>query len=702
MSISIVCIGPYSVGGSIAGLSPGASATLTNNGADSLTVSANGPFVFPTSLQPGASYVVAVVNLPTAEQCGVVGASGSISNNVTSVTVTCAVPAVQLVAGALGGSGNVDGDRTTARFYYPQDVVSDAAGNLFVADDYNATIRKITPAGMVTTLAGSAGQVGTADGVGAAARFNNPVSVAVDPAGNIYVVDAGVNTIREISPSGTVTTLAGTPMMPGTADGTGPAAQFYNPSAIRWNSMGSLYLNDYNRIRNITTAGVVTSIFNSPALLAGMAVDATGVVVSNVSTKSVIRINLGAGTSTVLGGGFQNPAGIALAPASSPMAGTVYVADEFADTLNTIAPNGTQSTLAGVSGQYAFADGTGAAARFYLPVFMSADPVGNLLVADAGNDSIRQVTAAGVVTTIAGVAASSGNVDATGAAARFNNPEAVNSDASGNLYVADSNAIRKVTRDGVVTTAYPAGAGVSGFALDSAGNAYVSETSLNTIEKIAADGTVTVFAGSSTSGFADGMGTAAQFDRPIGIAIDAAGNLFVADTGNHTIRMITPASVVTTIAGVAGTSGSADGAAATATFTAPFALALDATNNLFIADGNAIRKLNGAGIVSTVAGSQTSGSSDGSGTAAQFNGPAGIAVGPAGSIFVADSQNHTVRKITSDGTVTTIAGIAGKAGVTLGPLPTTLNVPVGLAYLGSTLYVADAGENSLLAIVGQF
>jgi sugar lactone lactonase YvrE len=702
-TISVACIGPYLVGGNVAGLTAGASVTLTNNGADPLTVDTNGAFSFPTSLKPGASYLIAIGNLPTGEQCGVTGASGAVAANVTSVKVTCVVPAILLMAGGLGGSGNVDGNGTAARFYYPLDVVSDATGNLFVADDYNATIRKISPSGIVTTLAGSAGEIGAADGVGAAARFNNPQSLALDPAGNIYVADAGANTIRKVSPTGSVTTLAGTAYMGGTADGTGSAAQFSNPASIRWNSTGSLYLNDFNRIRNITTTGVVTSVFtSSTAILTGLAVDATSVVVSDVNTKSVIRIDLGTSVATVLGGGYENPTGICLAPASSPAAGTVYVADEFGNTLNTIALNGAQSVLAGVLDQYSFADGAGPTARFYLPVYMSFDTLGNLLVADAGNGSIRQVTAAGVVTTIAGMGAQPGNVDATGAAARFNNPEAVSADALGNIYVADTNAIRKVTSDGVVTTAFAAGAGVTGFAVDGTGSAYVSQTNLNTIEKIAATGTSTVLAGSPSAGFADGTGAAAQFDHPNGITIDAAGNLFVADSGNRTIRMITPAGVVTTIAGVPGAIGTSDGPAATATFTFPFTLARDADGNVFIADGNAIRKLSAAGVVSTLAGSQTSGASDGSGAAAQFNGPAGITIGPAGSIFVADSQNHTVRKITADGTVTTIAGVKGKAGVALGPLPTTLNVPVGLAYIGSTVYVADAAENSLLAIVGQF
>jgi DNA-binding beta-propeller fold protein YncE len=196
------------------------------------------------------------------------------------------------------------------------------------------------------------------------------------------------------------------------------------------------------------------------------------------------------------------------------------------------------------------------------------------------------------------------------------------------------------------------------------------------------------------SGNVDGDRTTARFHSPQDVVPDAAGNLYssVDIPGRHRWgRALLHAcqSVCRCDRQLA-------------TFTAPFALALDSENNLFITDGNAIRKLSAAGIVSTVAGSQGPGSSDGSRSAAHFNGPAGIAVGPAGSLFIADTKNHTIRKISSDGIVTTIAGSAEKFGVTLGPLPTTLNAPFGLTYIGSTLYVTDAAENSLLAITSQF
>ena len=185
---------------------------------------------------------------------------------------------------------------------------------------------------------------------------------------------------------------------------------------------------------------------------------------------------------------------------------------------------------------------------------------------------------------------------------------------------------------------------------DGSGNFYFTRIPYNSIQRIASDGTASVIAGSQYAGFADGTGAAAGFNQPHGLAVDSLGNIFVADTGNATIRMITPAGVVTTLAGHSGDHGSADGIGANASFTSP----LD------------------------------------------------IAIGPGGEIFVSDSGNSTIREISATGVVTTLAGVAGEVGVTLGPLPATLSVPAGLAYVGSTLYVVDEGENSVLSISGVF
>jgi hypothetical protein len=248
-------------------------------------------------------------------------------------------------------------------------------------------------------------------------------------------------------------------------------------------------------------------------------------------------------------------------------------------------------------------------------------------VADSYNETIRKITLAGVVTTLAGSAGVSGSADGTGSAARFSSPGGVATDSGGNIYVTDAAAtIRKITPSGVVTT----------------------------------------LAGSASGrGSEVGTGSAASFNRPAGVAADSGGNVYVADTDNSTIRKITPAGVVTTVAGSAGLRGSADGTGSAARFNSPWGVATDSSGNVYVADSrnDTIRKITPAGVVTTLAGSAGFfGSEDGTGSAARFNSPWGVATDSSGNVYVADSGNHTIRKMTPAGVVTTLAGLPGLKG----------------------------------------
>jgi streptogramin lyase len=636
-------------------------------------------------------------------------------------------PALTVFAGTPSGVGFLDGTGAAARFFLPQGVAVDRSGNVYVADSNGHTIRKITPAGVVTTLAGTAGSSGSADGTGAAARFVHPSGVAVDGGGSVYVADFGDDTVRKITPTGVVTTLAGTAGTWGSLDGTGSAARFYNPNGVAVDGSGNVYVADYwnSTIRKVTPTGVVTTLagtagstgsadgtgaaaqFSFPI---GVAVDGAGNVYVADSNNYTIRkvtpagvVTTLAGTAGLRGGAdgtgpaarFNQTSGV-----SVDGSGNVYVADSGNNLVRKITPTGEVTTLAGMPGSAGTADGTGTVARFNWPEGVAVDGTGDVYVADTGNNTIRKVTPSGVVTTLAGTAGLLGSADGTGAAAQFTHPEGVAVDGSGNVFVADAynSTIRKITPTGVVTT-LAGTAGLSGsadgtgaaarfflpqgVAVDGSGNVYVADSNSQAIRKITPAGVVRTLAGmAGVIGSADATGAAALFNGPQGVAVDGAGNVYVADTGNSTIRKITPAGVVTTLAGTAGPSGSADGTGAAAQFALPRGVAVDGTGNVLVADSNnhAIRKITPAGVVTTLAGmAGVIGSADGTGAAARFSFPQGIAVDGAGNVYVADVAGHTIRKITPAGVVSTPVGLPGLSGTVAGPLPASLYQPTSVA-----------------------
>lgn len=318
----------------------------------------------------------------------------------------------------------------------------------------------------------------------------------------------------------------------------------------------------------------------------------------------------------------------------------------------------TVSTLAGAS-PMGFVDATGSAARFNTIMGVAVDSSANVYVADSSNNRIRKITPTGVVTTFAGSGVS-GFADGTGTAAQFAAPRAIAFDGSGNLLVADTSnsRIRQITPAGVVTTL--AGSGTRGFldgsvasaqfnmpsgiTVDGSGNVYVADTVNGRIRKIAG-GVVSTFAGSGSNGYVDGTSSAARFFGPYGLAVDGGGNVYIADTQNNRIRVASQAGVVTTLAG--STAGYADGTGASAQFNWPDSVALDSSGNVYVTDhqNNDIRKINSSGVVTTYAGSGSLGYVDGAGVAAQFRSPDSIAVDNSGYLYVGEMNNGAIRKI---------------------------------------------------------
>lgn len=626
---------------------------------------------------------------------------------------------------------HIDGTATNARFLNPTSIAVDGAGIVYVADGGDHTVRKVTAAGVVTTLAGRSGQGGSADGTGTDARFVYPFGITVDGSGNVYVTDIGNQNIRKITPQGVVTTLAGSAGIAGSVDGTGTAALFNLPQGIAVDGAGVVYVSDTfnSTIRRISTTGAVTTLAGAAGMTGavdsagssarfsypiGLSVDAAGAVYAADFGNSLIR-KIGAdGTVETLAGSaglsgtadgqgrgarFDHPAGVAV-----DGAGNVYVVDTSNQTVRKITAAGSVTTLAGTAGSGGRADGAGAAARFFYPSGIAATSAGTVYVADTGNHMLRIVTPAGGVTTLAGATGVAGAVDGFGSQVRFAYPGGVSIDGAGALYIADHNnhTVRRMGAAGAVTTlagvpgiagsadglgSIAKFSGPTGVAADGSGNVYVADAGNSTVRKIAANGQVTTFAGiAGITGSADGAGAIARFNGAQGIATDAAGNVYVADTNNQTIRKITAAGVVSTFAGEAGLAGSTD---SPARFNGPYALAVDSAGNVYVADffSATIRKITAAGTVSTLAGlAGQLGLTDGVGAAARFNQPYGVAVDGSGNVFVADTYNRSVRQISPAGAVTTLNGTSSR-----------FFYPQGIAADGAgNLYIAD-GDNHAIA-----
>lgn len=631
---------------------------------------------------------------------------------------------VSVVVGTLAGvqESLLDGVGQNATFSEVGGVAKDSTGNVYVADSGNNAIRKISPTGVVSTLAGN-GSRGLINGIGNAATFNYPMGVAVDSTGIIYVADTGNHVIRKISTSGVVSTFAGSGSI-GFINGTGSNASFNTPSGLAVDRSGAVFVADkYNHaIRKITPSGVVSTFAGTGVdgfangigtaasffYPSGVAVDIAGnVFVADSSNNAIRKISPLAAVST-----FARVASTGLTVDNS---GNVFVADYWGQSVYQITSAGVVNTFAG-SGSPDFIDGTGTAASFFFPSGVVVDSSGDVFVADLANHAIRKISSTANVTTVAG-RRDFGFVNGVGTTVRFDYPRGVAADGSGNVYVADfrNNVIRKISATGVVTTF--AGSGLTGFdngpgstasfnypsgvAVDSTGNVYVADRLNHAIRKISSTGVVSTLAGSGSRGFINGSGTAASFALPIGVALDGFGNIYVADADNSAIRKITLSGVVSTVAGN-GSPGFTNGTGISATFAWPNAVALDASGNIFVSDSdnNVIRKITSSGVVSTFAGTGSFGFNNGTGTTASFQKPSGVAFDNKGNLFVADTGNNAIRKISQLGVVTTLSG-DGTSGYLNGAGSTArFNGPYGVAVDNNGIvYVSDAINNAIRIIL---
>ena len=622
----------------------------------------------------------------------------------------------------LAGSGSYsfyEGQGMAAGLGYPQDIAVAADGTVYGATVNGMGVFKIDTNGNVTRYAGTGGW-GGADGDSLTeATFVYPGGIALDSLGNVYVADTYGQTIRKVSTSGVVTTLAGIFNGAGLADGTGAGALFYYPGSVVCDSSDNLYVTDYgtNQLRKITPEAVVTTIgsynFASYAAKPSLALDGS---MYYGGGNYLYKIDLATGIQTTevgyvgfkLGDGSQASLGYLSDVAIHPVTQEAYVAG--GGFIAKITDAGVVSLYAGNPNIRQVQDGTLATAYLSSPVGLTFDSSGNLYFTEYANHKIRKIDTDGNVTTVVG----DGQSDirpGQGTLASIQYPTKMTIDANGTLYVIVSNNVEVVAIDSGLNLIEFAGGSNSWvdaqgkaakfyqprfITKDSSGNTYVTE--LYHIRKIDSAGNVTLLAGGETSGSVNGVGRAARFLNLQGITVDSSGNLYVCD--QNFIRKVSPTGDVESIAGDY-SAGFVDGTGSEARFNNPMGITMGPDGFLYVADFNnhSIRKVSTLGVVTTVTGSPyTPGYQDGSVSTAQLSGPIDIVSDAFGTLYIADKYNYRVRKIFAN-TVSTVAGNGNNAavngqgtGASFGPLNCITLDDAG------NIYVADQAVLSVRKI----
>ncbi len=658
-----------------------------------------------------------------------------------------------------------DGAATSAKLALPSDVAVDGLGNLFIAGEFSARIRRVDAAGIITTIAGD-GTVGFSGDNGAAtsAQLRAPEGVAVDGWGNLFIADTANHSIRRVDAvTDIITTVAGDGRAGGAGDGgAATSAQLSAPAGVAVDGLGNLFIADTvnNRIRRVdAVTGIITTVAGdgsagfsgdgdaatSAQLIApaGVAVDGLGnLFIADTVNNRIRRVDAVTGLITTVAGdgmlGFSgdgDPATSAQLRAPAGVAvdglGNLFLADEFNNRIRRVdAVTGLITTVAGDGTVGFLVDNIAAtSAQLDLPAGVALDDDGNLFLADQLNHRIRRVDAVtGVITTVAGDGTAGFSGDGGAAtSAQLSSPSGVAVGSFGKIFIADSgnHRIRRVDAvSGIIITFV--GDGTAGFsgdngaptsaqlsspsdvAVDIVGTLFLADTDNHRIRRVNAfTGLITTYAGDGTAGFSGdgGAATGAQLNRPTGVAVDGLGGLFLADRSNLRIRRINASGVITTVAGDGTFGFSGDGGAATsAQLSFTTGVAVDASGNLFLADtdNDRIRRVDAAsGVITTFSGDGTAGFSgdDGAATSAQLNRPAGVAVDASGDLFLADTDNDRIRRVDdATGVITTVAGngTSGLSGDDGAATSAQINRPTGVAVDASgNLFLADTDNDRI-------
>jgi len=660
---------------------------------------------------------------------------------------------ITTVAGSTWVFRGDGGPATNAPLGGPYGVAVDAEGNIYASDEGNNRVVKVSPAGILTVVAGNGVEGFSGDGGPAtSASLYRPTGVAVDAAGNLYVADQYNYRVRMVSPSGIISTVAGSgpadPYSGGFSGDGGPAtrAWLYVPTGVAVDAAGSLYIADFarDRVRKVSRSGTISTVAGNgsrgfsgdggPATSAslngpsGVAVDPVGnLYIADEANQRVRKVNPAGIISTVAGGGYAYPGDGGPATRASlnyPQglavdgAGNLYVST--ASLVQKVTPSGIITTVAG-NGLWGYSgeDVRATAASLFCPSGVAVDAAGNLYIADWGNHRIRKVSPSGTISTVAGNGEYKfGGDGGPATAASLNYTGSVAVDATGALYIGDSDnyRVRRVAPSGIITTiaggrfGYSSGDGgpataaalgdTLAVAVDAAGNLYIADRFNGCVFKVTPAGIINTAAGRAGSGGYSGEGgpaTAAYISAPMGVAAAPDGSLYIAAPFVSRVLRVSPAGIITTVAGNGQSAYSGDGGPATsASLGSPSGVAVDAAGNLYIAVGDRIRKVDASGIISTVAGGGYAYPGDGGPATSASLAAGGVAVDAAGNLYIADTLHYGIRKVSASGIITTVAGngrygFSGDGGPATGA---SLRGPQGVAVdAAGNVYIGDSGND---------